>query len=81
MRKPDKPSTDEDATNVGGVDGFTQVAIEDAGWSGTALTFLRFQGADVAGKIVAVGSDIDANRLGERVMVRTMLRHYVDRQP
>ncbi|MDO6441001.1 MULTISPECIES: zinc-binding dehydrogenase [unclassified Marinobacter] len=30
------------------------------------LTFPRIQGADIAGRIVAVGSDVDSNRVGER---------------
>lgn len=35
----------------------------DAGWSGTALTFPRLQGADVAGGIVDVGSAVDVQRM------------------
>lgn len=70
-----------EATNAGGVEGFEEISDEDASWSGTALTFPRIQGADVTGRIVAVGSDVDPHRLGERVIVRTMLRHYVDRRP
>jgi len=60
-----------DGTNVGG-DGFTEVADEDASWSGSALEFPRIQGADCCGHIVAVGSEVDASRIGERVLVRTM---------
>lgn len=73
--------TVDEATNVGGTEGFQEISDDDAGWSGTALQFPRIQGADVVGHIVAVGSDVDAARIGERVMVRNMLRHYVDRRP
>lgn len=73
--------TVDEATNVGGTEGFQDVSDEDAGWSGTALEFPRIQGADVAGRIVAVGSNVAQARIGERVLVRNMLRHYVDRRP
>ncbi|MEI9425569.1 alcohol dehydrogenase family protein [Mesorhizobium sp. Cs1299R1N1] len=51
---------------------------EDAGWSGTPLTFPRIQGADCCGRIVAVGPDVDPARIGERVIVRNMLRSYAN---
>ena len=41
------------------------------GWAG-ALDFPRIQGADIAGSIVAVGAEVDAARLGDRVIVRSM---------
>lgn len=49
-------------------------AGEDAGWSGSALKFPRIQGADACGEIVAVGSDVSATRLGERVLIEPCLR-------
>ena len=36
---------------------------------GDSLTFPRIQGADIVGRIVAVGSNISSARIGERVMV------------
>jgi alcohol dehydrogenase len=36
---------------------------------GDSLTFPRIQGADIAGRIVDVGKNIDTTRIGERVMV------------
>ena len=33
------------------------------------LSFPRIQGTDVAGEIVAVGSDVDSSRIGDRVMI------------
>ncbi|MGB1257170.1 MAG: alcohol dehydrogenase family protein [Thiolinea sp.] len=59
------------ATNDGGSGGFDDADDDDGGWSG-ALAFPRIQGADCCGTIVAVGSEADAGRIGERVIVRTM---------
>ena len=69
------------ATNAGGATGFGSVDDEDASWSGTALQFPRIQGADVCGRVVEVGRGVPAERIGERVLVRTMLRSYVDYRP
>lgn len=44
---------------------------DSGGWGG-ALSFPRIQGADVSGTIVAVGSDVSDERIGERVLVRSM---------
>lgn len=44
---------------------------DGGGWAG-ALEFPRIQGADMAGTIVAVGADVSDERLGERVIVRSM---------
>jgi len=71
----------KDATNTGGAEGFDTVDNDDASWSGTPLSFPRIQGADVCGCIVAVGEGVDADRIGERVLVRNMLRTYVDYRP
>lgn len=68
-------------TNQGGAGGFDQAEDDDATWSGTPLTFPRIQGADCCGRIVAVGEDVDTGRIGERVIVRNMLRSYVDYRP
>ena len=66
-----------DATNSGGQDGFETIEDADATWSGEAMAFPRIQGADCCGRIVAVGSEVDSGRIGERVLVRNMLRSYV----
>ena len=68
-------------TNSGGASGFAEVDYDDASWSGVPLQFPRIQGADCCGVIVAVGSEVDAARIGERVIVRNMLRSYVDYRP
>ena len=44
-------------------------ASEDAGWSGQALDFPRIQGADVCGRIAAVGQEVSPERIGERVLI------------
>ena len=55
-------------------------ASADAGWSGTGIDFPRIQGADVCGSIVAVGDNIDAQRIGERVLIEPCLSN-TDQQP
>lgn len=69
------------ATETGGSTGFGAVKDDDASWSGTPLAFPRIQGADCCGRIVAVGEGVDRKRIGERVLVRNMLRTYVDYRP
>jgi NADPH:quinone reductase-like Zn-dependent oxidoreductase len=68
-------------TNQGGDSGFSEADESDGGWSGTPIGFPRIQGADACGRIVAVGSGVSNNRIGERVLVRNMLRSYVDYRP
>ncbi|RMH74253.1 MAG: alcohol dehydrogenase, partial [Actinomyces sp.] len=51
---------------------------EDATWGGTGLTFPRIQGADVAGRVVAVGAGVDDTLLGRRVLVDPWLRDPTD---
>jgi len=46
----------------------------DASWSGNAIHFPRIQGADVCGRIVAVGDKVRKNRLDERVLVEPCIR-------
>lgn len=68
-------------TNAGGLGGVASINAEDATWSGGALEFPRIQGADCYGEIVAVGKDTPPERVGERVLVRTMLRSPVNFRP
>ena len=49
-------------------------ASDDASWSGEPLHFPRIQGADVCGRIVAVGNEIGEHRIGERVLVEPCIR-------
>ena len=70
-----------DATDAGGAAGFDEIDAADAGWSGAALAFPRIQGADCCGRIVGAGSGVDRGRIGERVIVRSMMRSPVGRRP
>lgn len=69
------------ATEQGASDGIVDLRDDDASWSGEPMRFPRIQGADCCGRIVAVGKDVDPERIGERVVVRNMLRSYVDYRP
>ena len=53
----------------------------DASWAGVPLTFPRIQGADCCGRIVSVGESVDRKRIGDRVIIRNMLRTYVNYRP
>ncbi len=44
-------------------------AAQSDGWSGAEFTFPRIQGADAAGRIVAVGDTVDPARIGQRVLI------------
>lgn len=68
-------------TNDGGTDGFSAITASDAAWSGEAMAFPRIQGADVCGRVAAVGEGVSEDRIGERVLVRNMLRSYVGYRP
>ena len=68
-------------TNQGGAGGFEAVDPDDASWQGAALSFPRIQGADCCGRIVAAGRQVDNGRIGQRSLVRNMLRSYVGYRP
>lgn len=59
------------ATNA---DGLETAAEDDPAWGGTPIGFPRIQGADICGQIVAVGTGVDAARIGERIISDTWLR-------
>jgi NADPH:quinone reductase-like Zn-dependent oxidoreductase len=69
------------STAEGAAAGFVSPQGSDASWSGVPLSFPRIQGADCCGHIIAVGKDVDPRRIGERVIVRNMLRSYVNYRP
>jgi NADPH:quinone reductase-like Zn-dependent oxidoreductase len=68
-------------TNARAAEGFAGAHNIDGGWSGARMTFPRIRGADCCGRIVAVGEGVEPGRIGERAIVRTMLRSYVDYRP
>lgn len=55
-------------TGDAATDGYEEAGT-DGSWSGSELTFPRIQGADVAGRIAAVGPGVDPHRVGTRVLV------------
>jgi NADPH:quinone reductase-like Zn-dependent oxidoreductase len=57
-----------------GSTGPAEAIASDSGWAGNPLTFPRIQGADACGHIVAVGPDVNASRIGERVLIDPVLR-------
>ncbi len=57
---------------------FAEVGEDDPTWGGAPITFPRIQGADVCGKIVAVGTGVDPARIGERVITDGWLRDATD---
>ncbi len=59
-------------TDAGALQGYETNAGAGGSWAGEALSFPHIQGADVCGKIVAVGADVSADRVGQRILVRTM---------
>ena len=65
-------------TNAGGAFGFEAADNKDGSWSGEALKFPRIQGADCCGQIVAVGSQADVDRIGERALVRPIQTNETD---
>lgn len=52
---------------------------EALGWQGEPLQFPRIQGVDIAGTIIATGENVDRHRVGERVVIDTVLRQPSDR--
>ena len=46
----------------------------DAAWGGRVIAFPRIQGADVCGRVVALGAGCDSSLLGRRVMIDPWLR-------
>ena len=57
---------------------FDEADDDDATWGGAPISFPRIQGADVVGKVVALGPDANHNLLGKRVMIDTWLRDWDD---
>ena len=58
--------------------GFDSAGDDDASWGGAAIRFPRIQGADVAGRVEAVGEGGDESLVGRRVLVDTWLRDWSD---
>jgi NADPH:quinone reductase-like Zn-dependent oxidoreductase len=59
-------------TSAGGASGFKEDVKDDGSWLGQGMEFPRIQGADGCGTIVAVGEGVSQDRLGERVLIRSV---------
>ena len=57
---------------------FDDIDEDDPTWGGRPLTFPRVQGADVVGRVVAVGADADRDLIGKRVIVDGWQRDWSD---
>ena len=55
-------------------EGFSEAWTDDATWGRGGLRFPRIQGADVSGRVVAVGAAVDRPLLGRRVLVDPWIR-------
>jgi NADPH:quinone reductase-like Zn-dependent oxidoreductase len=62
-------SVTDGITDDGGRSGYAEADGATGSWSNTPLTFPRIQGADVAGRIAAVGENVSRDRIGERVII------------
>jgi NADPH:quinone reductase-like Zn-dependent oxidoreductase len=71
----------EGTTADAGKSGYAAASPLDAGWTGGERKFPLIQGADVCGRIVALGSGVEAARIGERVLVEPALREPVAWRP
>jgi NADPH:quinone reductase-like Zn-dependent oxidoreductase len=47
----------------------SDAAGSEGGWSGDAMKFPRIQGADVCGRVLAMGEQVDRSLLDQRVLV------------
>ncbi len=59
----------EGITDEGGTDGFAEAEAENGSWGSASISFPRIQGADVAGRIAAVGAGVESSRIGQRVLL------------
>jgi NADPH:quinone reductase-like Zn-dependent oxidoreductase len=62
-------------TGDGAREGIKNLDDGDGSWSGESLLFPIIQGADVCGRIVQVGKQVDPARTGARVIVAPMQPH------
>lgn len=65
-------------TEEGAQGGFKDAMGQSSGWSGSAMSFPRIQGADICGEIVAVGPGVSLERIGERILADVWIRDEKD---
>lgn len=68
----------EGTTQEGGKHGFEAVGQEGRTWGDSIIVFPRIQGADVCGRVVALGENAPRKLMGRRVLVDTWLRDWND---
>lgn len=67
----------EGDTSSGGVQGLNSVTDESAGsWGGIGVQFPRIQGADIVGRVVALGENVDNDWMNTRVLSDNWLRDW-----
>ena len=66
-----------EGTTTGGQAGFEAADDADGGWRG-GITFPRIQGADICGRVAALGPDVPGDLLGRRVLIDTWQRDWDD---
>ena len=71
-------STVKAGVGEGGHEGFEAADGNTGTWGSGSLNFPVIQGADVAGRIVAVGNGVSEARVGERVMIDPWLLGHGD---
>ena len=59
-------------------EGYADADAADSTWGGKGVAFPRIQGADVVGRVVAVGDRADAGLVGQRVIVEPWLKDPAD---
>ncbi len=67
-----------EAIGEGAVAGFDEAEGADGSWGSGTIAFPMIQGADVAGRIVAVGAGVEDSRIGERVLINPWLLGHGD---
>ena len=55
-------------------EGFAEASTDDATWGRGGIDFPRIQGADVCGRVAAVGAEVDTVLLGRRVLIDPWIR-------
>lgn len=71
-------SVSEGTTAERGEAGFELQRETTSGWGGSGITFPRVQGADVCGRVVALGTGAPKSLMGKRVLIDTWLRDWSD---
>ena len=68
----------EGVTMSSGESGFGDTVGTSSGWSRSAITFPRIQGADICGEIVAVGDGVSIQNIGTRILADLWIRDSVN---